>query len=169
MNIEIDLSKASIDNAIAQLKEYERSLNDKNALFVKKLAEIGIDVVEQRINDADGADNTYHDNQLKIHSYGDHSEAILSVSGTDILFIEFGSGIHYNPTNPEHAGEFGYGVGTYPGQTHAFDPEGWWYRDSTGAPHHSYGTRATAPMLNASKAIILEIREIAREVYGSSI
>ena len=167
MNIEIELSPQSIQSAIMQLKEYRDSLNNKNDLFVKKLAEIGIDVVEQRFNEADGADSTYHDNQLKIHSYGDYSEAVLSVSGTDVLFIEFGSGIRYNPTNPEHAEEFGYGVGTYPGQTHAFDPEGWWYRDSTGVPRHSYGTRATAPMLNAAKAIILQIREIAREVYGS--
>lgn len=167
MNISIDLSKSSIDKAIEKLRSYKESLNDKNALFVKRLAEIGIDVVEQQIAVAKGDSDKSHATQLKIHSFGDYSEAILSVSGNDILFIEFGSGIHYNSSNPEHAEKFGYGVGTYPGQKHALDPDGWWYRDSTGVSQHSYGTEATAPMLNASRAIILQIRQIAREVYGS--
>lgn len=168
MNIEINLSKASVDSAIAQLKEYLQSLNDKNALFVKRLAELGIPIIDENIGESAGDANKYHDTQIKIHSYGDYSEATLTVSGQDILFIEFGSGIHYNPSDPEHAGQFGYGVGTYPGQTHAYDPKGWWYRDETGAPHHSYGQQATAPMLQASHEIITNIRKIAREVYGNN-
>lgn len=166
MKLDIDLSASSIKKAIAQLEEYNESIIDKNALFVKRLAEIGIEVVEQRIAVAEGDSDKSHATMLNLHSFGDYSEAVLSVDGNDILFIEFGSGIHYNPTDPEHAQKFGYGVGTYPGQTHALDPEGWWYRDSVGDKHHSYGTRATAPILNATKAIILSIRQIAREVYG---
>ena len=168
MNIEIELSKTSVDSAIAQLREYLESLNDKNALFVKRLSELGVPIIDERIGESAGDADKYHDTQIKIHSYGDYSEATLTVSGQDVLFIEFGSGIHYNPSDPEHAGQFGYGVGTYPGQTHAFDPKGWWYRDETGAPRHSYGQQATAPMLQASHEIIANIRKIAREVYGSS-
>ena len=169
MNIEIELSKASVDSAIAQLKEYLQSLNDKNALFVKRLAESGIPVIDEKIEGSAGDADKYHDTQIKIHSYGDYSEATLTVSGQDILFIEFGSGIHYNEgSSATHAGQFGYGVGTYPGQTHAFDPKGWWYKDETGAPQQSYGQQATAPMLQASHEIIANIRKIAREVYGSS-
>ena len=169
MNIEIELSKASVDSAIAQLKEYLQSLNDKNALFVKRLAESGIPVIDEKIEGSAGDADKYHDTQIKIHSYGDYSEATLTVSGQDILFIEFGSGIHYNEgSSATHSGQFGYGVGTYPGQTHAFDPKGWWYKDETGAPQHSYGQQATAPMLQASHEIIANIRKIAREVYGSS-
>ena len=169
MNIEIELSKASVDSAIAKLKEYLQSLNDKNALFVKRLAELGIPVIDEKIEGSAGDADKYHDTQIKIHSYGDYSEATLTVSGQDILFIEFGSGIHYNEgSSAAHAGQFGYGVGTYPGQTHAFAPKGWWYKDETGAPQHSYGQQATAPMLQASHEIIANIRKIAREVYGSS-
>lgn len=167
MNIEINLSKKSIDNAIKQLEEYKESLLDKNELFVKKLAKLGADIAEQQIHMADGDSNKYHDLQITTHSFGTYSEAIIKLAGEDILFIEFGSGIHYNPSDPKHAEKFGYGVGTYPGQTHAFDPNGWWYRDSAGDTHHSYGTRATSPMLKASMMIIHEIRRIAREVYGS--
>lgn len=165
--IQVDLSKSSIRNAIKQLEEYNKSLLDKNDLFVKKLAQLGVDIAEQQIAMADGDSNKYHDIRIIPHSFGNYSQATIRLDGEDILFIEFGSGIHYNPTDPEHASKFGYGVGTYPGQTHAFDTDGWWYRDSIGDKHHSYGTRATSPMLKASNVIINEVRRIAREVYGS--
>lgn len=168
MNIQIELSKASVDKAIAQLREYLDSMNDKNARFVEELAKLGIPIIDDKIAESIGDAEKYHDTQIKIHSYGDYSEATLSVSGQDILFIEFGSGKYYNPSDPEHAGQFGYGVGTYPGQTHASDPDGWWYRDETGAPKHSKGQQATSPVLQASHEIIANIRKIAREVYGSS-
>ena len=167
MNIVINLSKESVESAIRQLTEYRDSLNDKNALFVQKLAELGIPIIENKIDESTGDADKYYDTQIEVTSHGDYSEAVLTVSGSDILFIEFGSGIHYNPTDPEHAGEFGYGVGTYPGQTHAFDPNGWWYTDKDGASRHSYGQKATSPMLQASHEIIENIRKIAREVYGN--
>lgn len=166
MKIKIGLSQSSIQNAINQLKEYELSLNDKNALFVKRLAQLGIPVIENNINISNGISDKYHDTKIDVRSFGNYSQAVLSVSGKDILFIEFGAGKYYNPTNPDHADKFGYGVGTYPGQTHAFD-DGWWYVDSTGAPQYTHGTQATAPMLSATHEIIENIRKIAREVYGT--
>ena len=167
MRISIGLTRSSVQKAIKQLKDYDRSLIDKNDLFVKRLAQLGAEVAEQQIQSADGDSDKYHDLKIIPHSYGNWSQATIRLDGQDILFIEFGSGIHYNESDPEHAKEFGYGVGTYPGQTHAFDPDGWWYRDDDGVAQHSYGTRATAPMLNASRTIIIEVRRIAREVYGS--
>ena len=167
MKLKIDLSASSVRDAIRQLEKYQDSIAYKNEIFIKRLSEIGIEVIEHQIGVAEGDSDKSHSTTLKLHSFGDHAQGVLSVMGNDILFIEFGAGIHYNPKNPEHAEEFGYGVGTYPGQTHALDPVGWWYVDSTGSPQHSYGTRATAPMLNASRTIIMEIRRIAREVYGN--
>ena len=169
MKININLSKSSIEKAIKQLEAYRDSLNDKNLEFVTKLGQLGIPVINQLTDSADGDSNKTHSTMITYsHKGNDAWQATLSVSGKDILFIEFGSGIYYNPSDPEHAKEFGYGVGTYPGQTHAFDPNGWWYRDEFNEPHHSYGTRATSPMLYASRTIIMEIRRIAREVYGSN-
>ena len=167
MKISMNLSSKSVRNAINDLKQYQESLLSKNDLFVMKLAQLGADIAEQQIYMADGDSNKYHDLKIIPHSFGTYSEATIRLDGEDILFIEFGSGIHYNASDPKHAEKFGYGVGTYPGQTHAFDPNGWWYRDSVGDRHHSYGTRATSPMLKASMVIIHEIRRIAREVYGS--
>ena len=181
MNIEIELSPESVKAAIAKLEAYKDSLRDRNDEFVKKLAEIGIPIIHKNVNAAgdvlepsrDGVDfgpdlgtDTSHAVTLELQSFGPHCKGTLTLSGKDILFIEFGAGITYNPTDPEHAAEFGYGVGTYPGQTNAYKENGWWFDGEYGKVH-TYGTKATSPMLQASKEMILKIREIAREVYGS--
>lgn len=168
MNIEINLSQQSVNNAINELKDYLARLNDKNEMFVRKLAELGIPIIDERMGQSQGDASDPYDTKITVRSDGDRAEAVLTVSGTEILFIEFGSGIYYNENSATaHASEFGYGVGTYPGQTHAFDEDGWWYRDDIGVLHHSYGQQATAPVLSASHEIISNIRKIAREVYGS--
>ena len=60
--------------------------------------------------------------------------------------IEFGSGLRaQNPKNIP-----GVGTGTFPGQTHASDPNGWWYMDLEGNWNHSYGITPQMPMYKAS-------------------
>lgn len=68
-------------------------------------------------------------------------------TGFNILFgVEFGAGIAYNwgVGNTDYSA-MGMGVGTWPGQTHAYDFEGWTYFKDEEF-HHTYGTPATMPM-----------------------
>ena len=63
----------------------------------------------------------------------------------------------------------GYGVGTFPGQTHAFQEEGWWFKDEeTDKWIHSYGVQATMPMYNASIEMRQKVTEIAKEVFADA-
>lgn len=167
MKLRIGLSPKDVKKALAQAREYQKQLNNKNALFVERLAETGIPIIKGRMAASRGDSNPAHSTEIRIYANGDKVEGTLTLSGEDILFFEFGSGVYYNASDPPHASDFGYGVGTYPGQTHAFDSDGWWYRDEANQLHHSYGTEATMPMLKASEEIISNIRKIAREVYGS--
>ena len=97
----------------------------------------------------------------------DMLKGYIHVKGDDLLFIEFGSGIRLNQgrLHPK-AAEMGYGVGTYPGQTHAFDPNGWYYRKN-GILYHSFGTEASMPVYKAVFEICEEAVRIAQEVFGS--
>lgn len=165
---EVDLNTSSVSKLINSLKSYQKGLTGKNALFIKRLANIGIPVIDSTIARARGDANPSHRAYVKMNSStGSVASCSLVLEGEEILFFEFGAGIYYNATDPQHASKFGYGVGTYPGQTHAFDDNGWWYTDELGASHHSYGTEATSPMLHASHEIIAKIRQIAREVYAT--
>lgn len=80
-----------------------------------------------------------------------------------LLMVEFGAGLLANNPN---ASKLGMGTGTFPGQTHAEDPNGWWYMDLDGVWHHSYGISPTMPMWNAATGMMNAIRETAKEVFG---
>jgi hypothetical protein len=98
---------------------------------------------------------------------------ILQAGSVALLFFEFGAGaIGYG--HPL-AGEFGMGPGTYPQQTRAFDPNGWWFPtdDANLAVRtnkdgqmwgHSYGNEPHMPFYQASQQMRADLLKVAREV-----
>lgn len=167
--ISISLSQKSIQNAINEVRKYQRELIDKNEVFVRRLAELGIPIIDQNIADAEGDSDKNHNTYIKINSFGSYSEAKLVVEGSDLLFIEFGAGLHYNGsdgTSPHPKGEeFGYTIGSY-GKGQGKN-DFWFYYADTGEAVMSHGTESTMPVYKASVEIIQNIRRIAREVFGS--
>lgn len=167
--ISICLSQKSIQNAINEVRKYQRELIDKNELFVRRLAELGIPVIDQNIAAAQGDSDKNHNTYIKINSFGSYSEAKLVVEGKDLAFIEFGAGAYYNSsagTSPHPKGEeFGYTIGSY-GKGQGKN-DFWFYYADTGESVMSRGTESTMPVYKASVEIIQNIRRIAREVFGS--
>ena len=162
-----DLSEQGIDNLIKQLEQYQRDLQHHLDLFVKRLGEIGIPVVNAYIARAKGDSDKTHNTEVFLDGEGNVRSARLILYGPDILFIEFGAGIHYNNGNAHpKAAELGYGVGTYPDQKYAINPGYWWYLGDDGETHFSLGTQATMPMYNASLEMMRRVSDIAREVFG---
>lgn len=165
--IKFGLSVSEIQQAKKQIQQYQSELNTKTNTLVKRLATIGLDtskaVIERHRN---GSGATLGSARIETTSTGEIVRMSVVVESEAILFLEFGSGITYNEGegNPL-ANEFGYGVGTYPGQTHANDPNGWWYQDDNGEWKHSYGIKADMPMYKASRAMRDSLSKIAREVF----
>lgn len=104
--------------------------------------------------------------RIEFDSNGYLKKATLIGESEALLFLEFGAGIHFNKdmTHPL-ASELGYGVGTYPGQTHAFDENGWWYLDDNGEWRHSYGIGADMPMYRSAQEMQKKIKSIAEGVF----
>lgn len=167
--ISISLSQKSIQNAINEIRKYQRELISKNEVFVRRLAELGIPIIDQNIAVAQGDSDKNYNTYIKINSFGSYSEARIVVEGSDLLFIEFGSGVHYNGsagTSPHPKGEkFGYTIGSY-GKGQGKN-DFWFYYADTGEVVMSRGTESTMPVYKASVEIIQNIRRIAREVFGS--
>lgn len=167
--IRISLSEKSIRNAINEIEVYKRQFIERNEVFVRRLAELGIPVIDQNIAAAQGDSDKSHNTYIKINSFGSYSEAKLVVEGKSILFIEFGAGIRYNGssgTSPHPKGEeFGYTIGSY-GKVQG-SKDFWFYYADTGESVMSHGTEATMPVFRASQEIIQNIRRIAREVFGN--
>ena len=167
--IKMNLSASSINDAIKELERYKQSLISKNDLFVQRLAEVGIPVINANIAAAQGDSDKNHNTYIKLNSFGSYSRAVLVVEGTDLLMIEFGAGIHYNTpagTSPHPKGqELGYTIGSY-GKGHGAE-DYWYYQAESGETVRSYGTESTMPVYKASVEIRQKIRQIAKEVFSS--
>ena len=99
---------------------------------------------------------------MRIVSEWQTLEGVKRATVSPMLMLEFGSGLQAeNPANIP-----GVGTGTFPDQTHAENPGGWWYMDLDGAWHHSSGVSAKMPMYHAGKEIRAKLVSIAREVFG---
>lgn len=166
MNININLNKAgSIKEAINAIKAYRKEIDLKVDKLVKTLANDGVIVAKSWLGATQG-DSTRANIGLDFDDEGNIHRAVISLSGEDALFVEFGAGYYYNASDPPHADEFGYGVGTYPGQTHAFQ-RGWFYYDDSGNLVYSHGTEATYPIYHAGENIRNEVILKALEIFRS--
>lgn len=175
-------TKGSIENAIKELENYKRTLESRGETFVRRLAEIGIPVIDARIKAAQGDSDPNHYTYVKLYSFGDYSEAQLVVEGKDIMFFEFGAGIHYNGaagSSPRGSAvgtmngasyqirggqELGYTIGSYGKGLGKNDS--WFYIAENGDRIMSHGTEATMPLHSATVEILNNIERIAKEVYG---
>lgn len=174
--IKIDLfDRKSLQKAIDEINRYKNDLPRKCDLFVRRLTESGMRVAETAIAESPQGKTITLTTDIRPEKAG--CKAILMATGKTVtssdgrsfsllLAVEFGAGIKYNATANPKASEFGMGVGTFPNQTHAFDPNGWYYLGDDGEWHHSYGVKATMPMYKASMEIQRNIKEIAKEVFG---
>ena len=167
-------SEGSIDRLIKSLEDYKESLNDKAELYRHRLAEVGIKTAKENTGEYGNSISFYTvDEEEGITILVGEGKLILKEWYTDkglknkrsyeinpLLLAEFGSGFLAKVLYDIG----GVGQGTMPGQTHAFDPHGWYWYDESGK-HHSYGEAPTFPMHAASMAILYEADRIAKEVF----
>ena len=166
--LKANLSASSLTQLAKDFKSYIGSFDYKCDLMIEKLISAGIPVVESTMQGFKGDSSRAYNYYYEIHRKENSAYGKLVVENEDILFIEFGAGIYWNMGGDSHPKEkeFGYGVGTYPGQTHAFDDEGWWYWDGT-KRIHSFGTQAAMPIHNTYLEMANRVIDIAREVFGN--
>lgn len=173
------LTASSLENLKKQLLGYATKLDDKCEEFVKRLADIGIPIIEEKVSEAGftydekgimSGSNTDHETILKVDSLIGMTRATLTLQGKDILFIEFGAGVYHNEVDvgdsPHPKGkENGYLIGTY-GAGHG-SQKVWGYRADNGDPVLTHGTKATMPMYAASLEMRKKVLEIAKDVFGN--
>lgn len=157
------LDAASIEKAAREIQEYADRVQRRADELAKRLAEYGL----QRIQIGYQAVEYYDENPVSVtvEERGQGQYAVVA-SGATLLILEFGSGVKYGAGHPQ-ADEFGYGPGTYPGQTHVPDPGYWWYTGSDGKSHYSEGNAPSMVMYLTARELLLEVTRIAKEVFSS--
>ena len=174
--------KGSLANTIEYLQEYQKKLPSLMETFITKLVLLGVPIIDERIMSASGDKDRGHNTNVRIRAFGSYTEAVLTVEGRDIVFFEFGAGIHFNGAvgtspRPSESGtmngityditggeELGYTIGSYGNGQGAKDY--WFYVADSGEKVRSYGTEATMPMYAASMEIIKNVYTVAKEVFG---
>ena len=171
-----DLSISGIENLKKQIIDYQENiLPNKAREFVERLLERGEEVAKIKI--AQSPLGKYVTVTTNVSPEKAGCKGMLIAVGevkqsedfepfSTLLAIEFGSGIYHNPISNPYADKLGFGVGTFPGQIHAFE-DGWYYWDDTEEKwKYTHGVKATMPMYEASMAIQEEYYIIAKEVFS---
>lgn len=163
--IKLSLFNPSInDKAIDELQGYAKRLETKKEELLQELVTRGWEIAGLHFDTAfykGPKDDLYID----VEERGDGKYAIVAHGETAVL-IEFGAGITYYGSGHPQADEFGFGPGTYPGQTHALTGKGWYLPKSAGGGH-TYGNPPAKGMYEASKSLREELVEIARRVFST--
>ena len=171
-----NISTTQLNQTIKELHDYADRLAQRCEQFVNELADIGIETARANmlnlINDTEGntidvANNVYFSKELE-ESVDGATCIILPTSQPFFTQWQTGSAI----VDPLLMAEFGSGMfaveghrGTFPEQKHAFDPNGWWWRDVGGELHHSRGIRPTRPLLKAKEEMEQQIHAVAERVF----
>ena len=169
------LSEKGIKHLIDDLEAYKQELIRRSQLLVEELAKVGIKEADKRIRNAKGEHVDKSHAFISDLRYTSNNTVVMDITltGDDVIFIEFGAGIYYNggegmiDNSPHPKGEeMGYVIGGYPKgrRGHSLGIlEAWHYKGDI-----VHGTEATMPMLGlvntaSDKA---EIAKACKKVFG---
>lgn len=169
MNISIRMNSESIEDAIKRLEDYEHTMRQKCQELSKRLAQLGMDVVNATYVGAAYAGT----NDIEVHLEFADNRCTIVANGSALGFIEFGTGIAY-PLG-EYASQAGAPPhGTY-GQGRGATGKKWVYKGEPGTIGEPDSKRPGLvwtkgnPPANAFPAAVKEIQEqaveIAKEVF----
>lgn len=169
----------SIEKTIKYLKWLEDELPKQCQKFCEKLAEYGVQIAtvsastsklnayvvfgkQMKKNDKTGCEMIVFGKDVAELM----GEGIDAASVSPILMMEYGAGKFALPPQSIQDGHIEVGRGSFPGQTHAWDDNGWWYLSTKdGKWHHSYGMEPAYPMQYAYDSMVMKIDKIARECF----
>lgn len=177
--ITVQASASGMKKLQKELIKYRNSVNSRAEIFVKRLAEVGISVGKANCGEYKNAiaftktfyaDSQGHtiayviaDDKFPIVREWMYHGDVKQVEISPLYMAEFGSGWYAKPllTPPSGNG----GQGTFPGQKHAWDENGWTWTTPDGEEHHSFGEQPTYPVYNAFIEMKQRVMEIAKEVF----
>ena len=166
-----------IQDMVNELERYKQwLLNDACREIALSLSQSGERTADSSYNKATGADKSHVISHDVVSVANGTAKVHFTLNGKDVMFVEFGAGIHYNgpvgETPHEPLGENTISVpttiGSYPSR----------YRDRHGHSlgrldswHYmgkvTHGTKATMPMQNAIKAIKRGAKSSVKKVMVS--
>lgn len=155
----ITVSLGNIDDAIRQIEEYEKKVQQNIKEFLSKLLEAGVDIARAKIMELGAIDSGELQNSLAFTLYKEGNKGILFTDCLHACYVEFGTGIKGSasphPTLPWEYDINGHGE------------DGWYYYDTEqGRVRFTKGMPSRPFMYETAKELERKAVEIAREVFS---
>lgn len=168
--ISFSLDGKEIDRAIREVEKFKQDLLAKEKRLLEGLASIGVQEASVRFTTAiyDGV------NDVSVTLEPTSTGYVIKAEGSAVAFIEFGTGVYHNSSEPYPnprpdgivgIGEYGQGKGKR---------RAWFYKGEPGSNGEQQnngvvktrGTPAAMPLWYAGEEVRNSILQIAREVFG---
>lgn len=151
------LSRKSIDNAIKELKEYQKEMDRKRSKFVKLVAQKMADHILDRYSTVDNKNK--EKGGISVMANGAYGRAVIIAHGEGLFFLEYGTGTMATSG-------MGWRYGFYPGSWSVEHKDTWteWLQSGSDEPY-LYTNEAADAFVRAIGHIEEFIQEAADEVF----
>lgn len=155
----ISVSLGNIDDAIRQIEEYEKKVQQNIKDFLSKLLESGVEIAKTKIMELGAIDSGELQNSLKYTLYKEGNKGIIFSDCKHACFVEFGTGIR-GSADPHPTLPWAY-------DTEGHGEDGWYYYDTEeDRIRFTKGMPSRPFMYETGKDLERKAVEIAREVFS---
>lgn len=168
--IKFKLGTKEIDNAIKEIEDYKKDIENKTKMVVQRLIELGVDIAQVKLQSL----GAYYSGDLLSSIDGYYSPLLnagfVKVTNDHAAFVEFGTGI-VGQNSPHPSGEclsqasWGYATGskiftTKDGRV------GWVYPSENGEFRFTEGMQSRPFMYETALELERTAAKIVQEVFG---
>lgn len=120
--IDMSLSTESIENAIKQIKQFQKDLVEMCSDLARKLVQDGIEIAKMQVVSMDAVFTGYLEQSIQGVYFAEEHCGVIFSDVPQAIFVEYGTG--FEGASEKYPGE--YPEGYEPDQT-GHGKEGWWY------------------------------------------
>lgn len=155
----ITVSLGNIDDAIRQIEEYEKKVQEKIKEFLTRLLEDGANIAKAKIIELKAVESSELQDSFQYTLYKEGTKGIIFTDCSHACFVEFGTGVRGSasphPTMPWAYDSNGHGE------------DGWYYYDTKqGRVRFTQGMPSRPFMYETARELEQKAVEIAREVFS---
>ena len=155
----ITVSLGNIDDAIRQIEEYEKKVQEKIKEFLTRLLEDGANIAKAKIIELKAVESSELQDSFQYTLYKEGNKGIIFTDCSHACFVEFGTGVRGSasphPTIPWAYDSNGHGE------------DGWYYYDTKqGRVRFTQGMPSRPFMYETARELEQKAVEIAREVFS---
>lgn len=155
----ISVSLGNIDDAIRQLEEYEKKVQQNIEKILQKLLESGVEIAKAKVIELGAVNFGELENSFAYALYKEDNKGIIFTDCSHACFVEFGTGVR-GANSPHPTLPWAY-------DTNKHGDDGWWfYNEEQGIGGHTRGWESRPFMYNTATELERKAVEIAREVFS---